>query len=154
MDITHIVSVIRGRRSPLLQGCTAFFEYMEVYPSLARAAPTTSLVLQTSPDALPNPLQLLHDVLSELLVAVAHYEATPFPPAIFAKAEAVFSAHGDSVGQEMRQTLRFQDPEASSPQGPDTYEVALQSALLLLKLAELTSSVGKQTTNTQTALGM
>ena len=115
MDMTNIVSDIRGRKSPLLQGCPDFLEYMQVYSSLARAAPTTPLVLRTSPDALPNPLQLLHDVLNELLKAAGNYDASPLSPALFAKAEAMDRASADSIAHDLRQRLRLECPEASLP---------------------------------------
>ena len=60
----------------------------------------------------------------------------------------------DTYGSQARQMLDKLSPDNSVPYRPGSYQNLLQSILLLLKLATLTSSIGVETPNTQAPLGV
>ena len=59
---------------------------------------------------------------------------------------------GDRIGSQVRQMLGRLYPDDPRPHRPGSYQNLLQSTLLLLKLATLTSSIRVQTPNTQSTL--
>ena len=106
-------------------------------------------------------VQVLPHILDDLLECARDFPAynlqgqlpsSWIPPCDPQTAEAVTRVPTNASGSQAPQILDRPSLDSSVPHKPGTYPNLLQSVLLVLKLATLTSSIGGQTPNTQAAL--
>ena len=127
------------------------FISLAVYYSIYEAGPSTLCPVQTSLDPSSKGLHLLLSTL-DAIVEVANYLGAvlqSLPQALAGSAPGLVRT---AMSRVMQQSTNV--PSCSSPMPPraSSKSFALQASLLLLKLAQVNSSISKQTRSTQAAL--
>ena len=153
-SVQDIIAHLRSQFTPLSEGGPSF---SAPYASIAEAAPTTQLPPHPSAECLGFLPHILNDLL-ECATDFPAYGLLSNLPSSWIPAFPEKTAEGKTCmpddGSQARQMLDKLSPSDSVPYRPGSYQNLLQSTLLLLKLATLTSSIGVETPNTQAALGV
>ena len=101
-----------------------------------------------------QPLTLLLKVLDSLMLAATVFEVAGTMVPTRLRAEPRTGIERNTMSSQLKQEFSVIRPGSFSPQGVASRQIKLLSTMLLLKLAEFTSSISEQTPNTQVALGM
>ena len=150
-DVQDIVARIRNVCQPVSEGGTNF---LGVYTAIAEAAATTQLPPCSSQDPLQISLMTFNEFLKHARNFPCSSILAQFPLVSDTHSEAAATLPGDIVSRQVQNWRAQEHANDSRPHRPGSYHNVLQSTLLLLKLATLTSSIGMETSNTQAALGI
>ena len=153
-----IIAHMRSQCTTVSEGGPSFYQS---YANIAEAAPTTQLPAHGKVFA--QGLQVLPHILEDLLECardfpayglLGHLPSSWIPSILEGTGEEAPRMTSDAFGSQARRMLDKPPADDSVPYRPGSYQNLLQSTLLLLKLATLTSSIGVQTSNTQAAVGV